>query len=127
MPVIGSCSVTQLQTAVRMPRLKTKTLSVIARQNMDDVYEARRRVAEKALRHAINCEMMCEHLQEYVHKPQLQAYRTECVINARLAWDVVEEVYAALADLRYLQDLSDPLEIYCKDFPDADECRIYDV
>ncbi|XP_059297978.1 calvin cycle protein CP12-1, chloroplastic-like [Lycium ferocissimum] len=47
----------------------------------------------------------------------------ECVA----AWDVVEETSAAASHARdKKKDNSDPLENYCKDNPETDECRTYD-
>ncbi|KAG2597021.1 calvin cycle protein CP12-2, chloroplastic-like [Panicum virgatum] len=43
------------------------------------------------------------------------------------AWDEVEELSAAASHARdKLKDSSDPLENYCKENPETDECRIYD-
>ncbi|CAD6337250.1 unnamed protein product [Miscanthus lutarioriparius] len=43
------------------------------------------------------------------------------------AWDNVEEISAAASHARdNLKENSDPLEKYCKDNPETDECRIYD-
>ncbi|WOL10278.1 hypothetical protein Cni_G19033 [Canna indica] len=47
----------------------------------------------------------------------------ECVA----AWDEVEELSAAASHARdNLKANSDPLENYCKDNPETDECRTYD-
>lgn len=43
------------------------------------------------------------------------------------AWDVVEETSAAASHARDKQKQnSDPLEGYCKENPETDECRVYD-
>ncbi|GFQ01566.1 calvin cycle protein cp12-2 chloroplastic [Phtheirospermum japonicum] len=42
------------------------------------------------------------------------------------AWDEVEELSAAASHAREKQKESDPLENYCKDNPETDECRTYD-
>jgi hypothetical protein len=46
------------------------------------------------------------------------------------AWDNVEELSAAASHKKaaYQDDkvASDPLEAFCDDNPDADECRVYD-
>ncbi|PHT34710.1 Calvin cycle protein CP12-1, chloroplastic [Capsicum baccatum] len=43
------------------------------------------------------------------------------------AWDVVEEASAAVSHARNRKkESSDPLENYCKDNPETDECRTYD-
>uniref|UniRef100_A0A0E0KCR9 CP12 domain-containing protein n=1 Tax=Oryza punctata TaxID=4537 RepID=A0A0E0KCR9_ORYPU len=42
------------------------------------------------------------------------------------AWDEVEELSAAASHARDRKKDSDPLEEYCKDNPETDECRTYD-
>ncbi|KAG1371352.1 Calvin cycle protein CP12-2, chloroplastic [Cocos nucifera] len=43
------------------------------------------------------------------------------------AWDEVEELSAAASHARdKLKGSSDPLENYCKDNPETEECRIYE-
>ncbi|XP_006644110.1 calvin cycle protein CP12-1, chloroplastic [Oryza brachyantha] len=43
------------------------------------------------------------------------------------AWDEVEELSAAASHARdKLKENSDPLEKYCKENPETDECRTYD-
>ena len=46
----------------------------------------------------------------------------ECVA----AWDEVEELSAGASHARDKQKSSDALEEYCKDNPEADECRTYE-
>lgn len=46
----------------------------------------------------------------------------ECVAS----WDEVEELSAAASHARDKKKESDPLEEYCKDNMDTDECRTYD-
>ncbi|PKA47349.1 Calvin cycle protein CP12-3, chloroplastic [Apostasia shenzhenica] len=48
--------------------------------------------------------------------------------GCRVAWDEVEEVSMAKADLRrrIADSGADPLEHFCQGNPDADECRIYE-
>ncbi|CAI9777121.1 unnamed protein product [Fraxinus pennsylvanica] len=48
--------------------------------------------------------------------------------ECKVAWDEVEEVSQAKADLRLkLEKLQqDPLESFCQENPETDECRIYD-
>ncbi|CAN0888791.1 Calvin cycle protein CP12-1, chloroplastic [Linum grandiflorum] len=46
----------------------------------------------------------------------------ECVA----AWDEVEELSAAASHARDKKKSSDPLEEFCKDNPETDECRTYD-
>ncbi|KAL2507573.1 Calvin cycle protein CP12-2 [Forsythia ovata] len=42
------------------------------------------------------------------------------------AWDEVEELSAAVSHLKEKNKDSDPLENYCKDNPETNECRTYD-
>ena len=46
----------------------------------------------------------------------------ECVA----AWDEVEELSAAASHARDKKKESDPLETYCKDNPEDEECRTYE-
>ncbi|XP_041017697.1 calvin cycle protein CP12-3, chloroplastic [Juglans microcarpa x Juglans regia] len=47
--------------------------------------------------------------------------------ECKVAWDEVEEVSQAKADLRLkLQQEKDPLESFCQDNPETDECRVYE-
>lgn len=46
--------------------------------------------------------------------------------EARVAWDVVEELEAEASHLKSNQTKSDPLEEFCKEAPEADECRVYE-
>ncbi|GAV83614.1 CP12 domain-containing protein [Cephalotus follicularis] len=46
----------------------------------------------------------------------------ECIA----AWDEVEELSAAASHARDKKKDSDPLETYCKDNPETDECRTYE-
>lgn len=47
--------------------------------------------------------------------------------ECKVAWDEVEEVSQAKAHLRLkLQLNEDPLEPYCQDNPETDECRTYE-
>ncbi|ESQ27465.1 hypothetical protein EUTSA_v10019316mg [Eutrema salsugineum] len=48
--------------------------------------------------------------------------------ECRVAWDEVEEVSQAKADLRIKLKLlnQDPLESFCQENPETDECRIYE-
>lgn len=48
--------------------------------------------------------------------------------ECKVAWDEVEEVSQAKADLRLKLEIEkqDPLEYFCQDNPETDECRIYE-
>ncbi|XP_010061244.2 calvin cycle protein CP12-3, chloroplastic [Eucalyptus grandis] len=46
--------------------------------------------------------------------------------GCKVAWDEVEEVSQAKADLRLrLEKQQDPLESFCEQNPDTDECRVH--
>ena len=46
--------------------------------------------------------------------------------EAAMAWDVVEELEAEASHLKAKNKPRDPLEEYCEDTPEADECRVYE-
>lgn len=46
--------------------------------------------------------------------------------EAALAWDVVEELEAEAAHIKAKEGPKDPLDEFCKDQPEADECRVYE-
>ncbi|KAF5740994.1 calvin cycle protein CP12-3 chloroplastic [Tripterygium wilfordii] len=69
-------------------------------------------------------------LTEMIEKKVLEA-KEVCEGDAasdecRVAWDEVEEVSQAKADLRLKLEKEDPLESYCNENPETDECRIYE-
>lgn len=48
--------------------------------------------------------------------------------ECKVAWDEVEEISQAKADLRLKLEImhQDPLESFCQENPETDECRIYE-
>ncbi|GMN34657.1 hypothetical protein TIFTF001_004809 [Ficus carica] len=46
--------------------------------------------------------------------------------ECKVAWDEVEEISQAKADFRRKLEKEDPLESFCQDHPETDECRVYD-
>lgn len=48
--------------------------------------------------------------------------------GCKVAWDEVEEVSQAMAHLRrrLAESEGDPLEAFCQENPETDECRVYD-
>lgn len=46
--------------------------------------------------------------------------------ECKVAWDEVEEISQAKADLRRRLQNEDPLEYFCQENPETDECRIYE-
>ncbi|KAF3446948.1 hypothetical protein FNV43_RR12128 [Rhamnella rubrinervis] len=70
-------------------------------------------------------------LTEMIEKKVLEAKEVcqgdETSDECKVAWDEVEEVSQAKADLRRkLENQQDPLESFCLQNPETDECRIYD-
>lgn len=93
-------------------------------------YAERTKLARSALQHAVTCDAVCQQLWRLGYTTNysdefVTAYQ-ECRKTAIVAWDIVEEVYAALADCR-TTDPVDPLEQFCAEAPDSPECLIYDV
>lgn len=46
--------------------------------------------------------------------------------EAAMAWDVVEELEAEASHLKANKVSEDPLDKYCEESPEADECRVYE-
>ncbi|KAL7085737.1 hypothetical protein ACP275_14G297500 [Erythranthe tilingii] len=73
-----------------------------------------------------------QRLTEMIEKKVMEAKQVcgedETSDECKVAWDEVEEVSQAKADLRlklhHLQQ--DPLEHFCQENPETDECRIYE-
>ncbi|XP_031501782.1 calvin cycle protein CP12-3, chloroplastic [Nymphaea colorata] len=75
-------------------------------------------------------QMREQRLTDMIEKKVMEATEV-CEGNAesdecKVAWDEVEEVSQAKADLRTKMEKEDPLESYCKENPETDECRIYE-
>jgi hypothetical protein len=46
-------------------------------------------------------------------------------VECAIVWDEVEDIFRGL-NTRVTMRYDDPLDMYCDDVPDADECRMYD-
>ncbi|KAI3896376.1 hypothetical protein MKX03_028794 [Papaver bracteatum] len=46
--------------------------------------------------------------------------------ECKVAWDEVEEISQAKADFRMKVEKEDPLESFCNENPETDECRVYE-
>lgn len=68
--------------------------------------------------------MIVEKVKEATEVCEADVRSEEC----KVAWDEVEEVSQARADLRIKLRLlnQDPLESFCQENPETDECRIYE-
>ena len=71
-------------------------------------------------------ERMAGLVEESIKKAEEACAGDETSGECAAAWDEVEEVSAAASDLRKKETSSDPLDDYCKDNPESDECRTYD-
>ncbi|XP_043712156.1 calvin cycle protein CP12-3, chloroplastic [Telopea speciosissima] len=69
-------------------------------------------------------------LTEMIEKKVMEAKGVckgnEASDECKVAWDEVEEVSRAKADLRRKMEKHDPLEYFCQENPETDECRIYE-
>ncbi|KAF5190033.1 Calvin cycle protein cp12-3 protein [Thalictrum thalictroides] len=69
-------------------------------------------------------------LTEMIEKKILEAKKVceddQTSDGCKVAWDEVEEVSQAKADLRRKLEKQDPLESFCSENPETDECRIYE-
>ncbi|KAL1190017.1 Calvin cycle protein CP12-3 [Cardamine amara subsp. amara] len=73
-------------------------------------------------------EKLSEMIEEKVKEATEVCVADERSEECRVAWDEVEEVSQARADLRIKLKLlnQDPLESFCQENPETDECRIYE-
>ncbi|KAK4487551.1 hypothetical protein RD792_005802 [Penstemon davidsonii] len=71
---------------------------------------------------------LAEMIEQKVSEAEQVCGEDEVSDECKVAWDEVEEVSQAKADLRLkLHQLhQDPLESFCQDNPETDECRIYE-
>ncbi|XP_051126557.1 calvin cycle protein CP12-3, chloroplastic [Andrographis paniculata] len=71
---------------------------------------------------------LTEMIEEKVKEAEQVCGEDETSDECKVAWDEVEEVSQAKADLRRRIHLlqQDPLEYFCQDNPETDECRIYE-
>ncbi|KAJ8620480.1 hypothetical protein MRB53_029009 [Persea americana] len=71
-------------------------------------------------------EKIAEKVEESIKKAEEACAGDPQTGECAAAWDEVEEVSAAASHARERQKESDPLENYCKDNPETDECKTYD-
>lgn len=71
-------------------------------------------------------EKIAEKVQESIKNAEEACAGDPQTGECAAAWDEVEEVSAAASHARERQKESDPLENYCKDNPETDECKTYD-
>ncbi|KAJ7961553.1 calvin cycle protein CP12-3, chloroplastic [Quillaja saponaria] len=75
-------------------------------------------------------QMREKQLTEMIEKKVMEAKEicseNEISDGCKVAWDEVEEVSQAKADLRLKMEKQDPLESFCQENPETDECRIYE-
>ena len=67
-----------------------------------------------------------EKVKESIEKAKEACEGDEASGECAAAWDEVEELSAAASHARDKAKDSDPLETYCKDNPETDECRTYE-
>lgn len=71
-----------------------------------------------------------KHLTELIEKKVIEAEEVckgdQTSDECKVAWDQVEEVSQAKAHLLRKLDTQDPLEYFCRDNPQLDECQIYE-
>ncbi|KAH7530545.1 hypothetical protein ACOSP7_011373 [Xanthoceras sorbifolium] len=69
---------------------------------------------------------LTEMIQQKVSEAKQVCEGDETTDECKVAWDEVEEISQAKADLRRKLQTQDPLEFFCQDNPETDECRIYE-
>ncbi|XP_022157376.1 calvin cycle protein CP12-3, chloroplastic [Momordica charantia] len=74
-------------------------------------------------------QMREKHLTEMIEKKVMEAKEVcegdETSDECKVAWDLVEELSQAKAHFLHKLQNQDPLEYFCRDNPDLDECQIY--
>lgn len=75
----------------------------------------------------MNLETIQTQIQQELKKAEeLTAKFGKTSKEAAMAWDVVEELEAKASHLKADKPSSDPLDKFCEDAPEADECRVYE-
>lgn len=71
---------------------------------------------------------MAKMIEEMVQEALVEIEGDDQSDECKVAWDEVEEVSRAKADLRRRlgEGDADPLEWFCQENPDTDECRVYE-
>lgn len=69
---------------------------------------------------------LTEMIEKKVKEAEEVCHGDEVSDECKVAWDEVEEISQAKADFRRRLEKQDPLEYFCQDNPETDECRIYD-
>lgn len=69
---------------------------------------------------------LSEKVEESIKNAQETCSEDPVSGECKAAWDEVEELSAAASHARDKQKEADPLENYCNDNPETDECRTYD-
>lgn len=76
---------------------------------------------------SMNLETIQTKIQEEMKKAQeATAKYGKSSKEAAMAWDVVEELEAEASHLKASAGPNDPLEAFCEEKPEADECRVYE-
>ncbi|KAK1306154.1 hypothetical protein QJS10_CPA10g01081 [Acorus calamus] len=98
---------------VRLLQRRNQTVRVAATMKYEGTKRRERDLAEMIEKKVEEAKEVCEE----------EPASAEC----KVAWDEVEEVSQAKADLRRkLGESKDPLESFCAENPETDECRVYE-
>ncbi|CAK9261068.1 unnamed protein product [Sphagnum jensenii] len=75
-----------------------------------------------------NLDKLYEQVEESIAEAQEVCVADETSGECRVAWDKVEELSAEVAHRRTREQSKgvDPLVEFCKEAPEADECRVYE-
>lgn len=134
--VVGCCSRTVRgggggggsSLSPRSEALMFSKVSVLVRMG-----EAKKGLTVKAMAVApkfIGTQRREQQLAEMIEKKVIEAKEVcgedERSDECKVAWDEVEEISQAKADLRLKLEKQDPLEFFCQDNPETDECRLYE-
>ena len=71
-------------------------------------------------------EKLTEAVEKSIENAREKCAEDETSGECAAAWDEVEELSATRSHMRVKEKAIDPLETYCKDNPESDECRTYE-
>ncbi|KAK9086307.1 hypothetical protein Syun_028701 [Stephania yunnanensis] len=119
---------TRLAPKADTPNNTTKSIPTYNHHPWRSLHTHHSKRANFAVYAAPDTEKMSDKVAESIKSAEQACADDPVSGECAAAWDEVEEVSAAASDarLKKKEKESDPLETYCKDNPETEECRTYD-
>ncbi|KAK2983835.1 hypothetical protein RJ640_008511 [Escallonia rubra] len=115
--ITSASSFSSRSAPIRVPARQKRGLTVIRAMGGGAKYKGTQMREEK----------LAEMIEKKVKEARQVCEGDERSDECKVAWDEVEEVSQAKADLRIKLDRDqDPLTSFCEENPETDECRIYE-